>query len=88
VGDGDEVEGWRLLVPAGYDVLWTGTVLLLLALLAAALVLWVRRRRVGRASLVELALVLGVPVIGPAGYLVGEALAHRARRAVPTDPPR
>ena len=86
--DGDEVEGWRLLVPAAYDVLWTGTVLLLLALLAAALAVWVRRRRVGRASLVELVLVLVVPVIGPAGYLVGEAVARRARRAVPADLPR
>lgn len=77
----DEVPGWRLLVPAWYDVLWTGVLVLLLALLASALVVWVRRRRAGRATLVELALVLGVPVVGPAGYLVGEAVAHRARRA-------
>lgn len=88
MGDGDEVPGWRLLVPAGYDVLWTGSVVLLLALLVAALVLWARRRRAGRATLVELALVLAVPVVGPAGYLVGEAVAHRARRRVVAEPRR
>lgn len=84
--DGEAVPGWRLLAPAGYDVLWTAAVLLLLALLVTALVVWARRRRAGRASLVELALVLVVPVVGPLGYLTGEALAHRARRAGPADP--
>lgn len=85
----DEVPGWRLLVPAWYDVLWTGVLVLLLMLLASALVVWARRRRAGRATLVELVLVLGVPVVGPAGYLVGEAFAHRARRgrAIPAAGP-
>jgi uncharacterized membrane protein YhaH (DUF805 family) len=82
----DEVESWRLLTPPGYDVLWTGAVVLLLGLLVAALALWVRRRRAGRASLVELALLLVVPVVGPAGYLIGEAVALRARRDVPAGP--
>lgn len=84
--DGGVVPGWRLLAPAGYDVLWTAAVLLLLALLGSALAVWVRRRRAGRSSVLELALILVVPVVGPLGYLTGEAVAHRARRAAPTAP--
>jgi len=33
----DAVEGWRLTIPAPYDVLWAATVVLLVALTVGAL---------------------------------------------------
>lgn len=35
----DEVEGWRLLVPAGYDILWSSVVLIVIAIVFYRLVL-------------------------------------------------
>jgi hypothetical protein len=75
----EQVEGWRLEVPASYDVLWTGTVVVLVALLLAALVVWVRTRQgSGARALGELLLIVLVPVLGPVVYLLG-AWAERRR---------
>lgn len=77
----EQVEGWRLMAPAGYDVLWTVTTLVLLALLLAALVVWVRTRQgSGTRALGELALIVLVPVLGPAAYLAGAWSGRRAAR--------
>ena len=35
----DEVEGWRLLIPAGYDILWSSVVLIVIAIVFYRLVL-------------------------------------------------
>lgn len=77
----EQVEGWRLMVPATYDVLWTATTVVLVGLLLAALVVWVRTRQgSGSRALGELALIVLVPVLGPVAYLLGAWAGRRATR--------
>ncbi|NHT19263.1 PLDc N-terminal domain-containing protein [Cellulomonas sp. IC4_254] len=82
----DEVAGWRLMIPAGYDVLWTAVVLLLLGLTVAALLVWARRRESASSALAHLVLILVVPVLGPAAYLAGAVLDRRSARGRADDP--
>lgn len=88
MGARDDVEGWSLMVPATYDVLWTATVLLLVALTVGALLVWARRRESASNALVHLALILVVPVLGPAAYLAGAALDRRAANRAAARTPR
>ncbi|MBW0254650.1 PLDc N-terminal domain-containing protein [Cellulomonas sp. PS-H5] len=88
MGARDDVEGWSLMVPAAYDVLWTATVLLLVALTVGALLVWARRRESASNALVHLALILVVPVLGPAAYLAGAALDRRAANRAAARTPR
>lgn len=88
MGARDAVEGWRLMVPAAYDVLWAATVLLLVALTVGALLVWARRRESASNALVHLALILVVPVLGPAAYLAGAALDRRAAGRAAARTPR
>ena len=81
MGPRGEVEGWRLLIPASYDVLWTAVVVVLVAVTAAALLVWSRRRESVSRALVDLALILLVPVLGPAAYLAGALRDRRSGRA-------
>lgn len=83
----DAVEGWRLMIPAPYDVLWAATAVLLVALTVSALLVWARRRESASNALAHLALILLVPVLGPAAYLAGAALDRRtADRAAARTP--
>ncbi|MDT0166322.1 hypothetical protein Q9R32_12235 [Actinotalea sp. AC32] len=72
-----DVEGIELLVPAGYDVLWSAVVLANLVLLGAALVVWSRARVGGGGGLLDVLVIVLVPFLGPAAYLTGRALARR-----------
>lgn len=85
-----QVEGWRLMVPASYDVLWTATTVVVLGMLLAALVVWVRTRHAsGTVALGQLALIVLVPVLGPVAYLLGawsgRRAAHRPAALEPLD---
>ena len=66
MGQHDEVEGWRLLVPASYDLLWGAALVALVGLTVAALLVWSCRRESATNALVTLALIVLVPVLGPA----------------------
>ena len=84
----EPVEGWRLMIPAPYDVLWTATAVLLVALTVTALLVWARRRESASNALVHLALILLVPVLGPASYLAGAVLDRRAAARTAARTPR
>ena len=71
------------LIPAGYDIAWSGLTLLVIALIVAALVSLARAARL-LASVQALAwtlVVLFVPVLGAIAWL------SIGRRAVTTQPP-
>lgn len=77
----------HVLLPAAYDLVWTVVALGHVALLAVALVIWFRARRERGVGVVDLLVILLLPVIGPAAYLLGHLLAdrRRARRATASD---
>ncbi|GIG36459.1 hypothetical protein [Cellulomonas pakistanensis] len=81
----DTVEGWRLLLPAPYDLLWSAALVVLVGLTVAAVLVWSRRREPASSALGTLALIVLVPVLGPATYLAAAALDRRAedRAAAP-----
>ncbi|HLR95527.1 MAG TPA: hypothetical protein VK053_13450 [Jiangellaceae bacterium] len=58
------------LFGVGYDVLWSVAALVGICLLALALVRWSRSQQTGLRSLLELAVIVFLPIIGPAAYLV------------------
>lgn len=70
-----------LLLPAGYDVLWSLVTVGHVVLLAWALVVWSRARVSGGGGLVDVLVIVLLPVIGPAAYLTGRALARRRVQA-------
>ncbi|WP_298458069.1 hypothetical protein [uncultured Cellulomonas sp.] len=77
-------EGVSLLLPAAYDVAWSLAVVVHLGLLFVALVRWNGARATPGApgaGLVDLLVVVLVPVLGPAAYLVGRRAAGSGRRA-------
>ncbi|HEY0189303.1 MAG TPA: hypothetical protein VGC67_17585 [Cellulomonas sp.] len=74
-----DTDGWRLEVPSSFDLAWTVLVAGGALLLLAALVVWGVRGREPGGTLTELLLIVLVPVLGPAGYLLGE-LVRRGRR--------
>lgn len=73
------LEGVELFLPASYDLLWSVFALAYITLLAVALVVWFRARHERGGGVVDLLVVLFVPVIGPAAYLLGYHLADRRR---------
>lgn len=72
-------DGMQLLLPPAYDVLWSVLALGHVALLAAALVIWFRARHERGGGVVDLLVILILPVMGPAAYLLGHHLADRRR---------
>lgn len=76
----------QLFVPAAYDVLWSVVVLGQVALLATALTVWFRDRHHRAVGVIDggpidVLVILLVPVLGPAAYLIGRSWAGRARDA-------
>jgi hypothetical protein len=60
-----------IMVPPLYDVIWSTFALASVVLLLAALVRWGRdRHAVGGLGVLWLLILLFVPVVGPAAYLV------------------
>lgn len=80
----DQSGGFEVFLPAWYDIVWSGLALAYVALLAPALVLWFRARHDRGGGLVDVLIILFVPVIGPAAYLLGQQLATRGRPGVST----
>lgn len=83
---GVEPEGVRVLLPPSYDVLWSVLALAHVALLTWALVLWFRVRHDRGGGVVDLLVVLFVPLIGPAAYLLGLYRAPRRHPGRATSP--
>lgn len=83
---GVEPEGVRVLLPPSYDVLWSVLALACSGLLTWALVLWFRARPDRGGGVLDLLVVLFVPVIGPAAYLLAHYRAHRRHRSRATSP--
>lgn len=57
-------------MPAMYDVVWSVTALGGLVLLAIALVRWFGSATSGLRSVAEVAVIVLLPILGPAAYLV------------------
>ena len=83
---GLDPEGVRLLLPASNDVLWSALALAYGALLTWALVLWFRARPDRGGGVLDLLVVLFVPVIGPAAYLLAHYRLARRRDSRATSP--
>ena len=82
-------DGVDLLVPAAYDVVWSLVVVAHVVLLVAALVQW-SRARAARApqgdGLLDVLVIVLVPVLGPAAYLIGRRRAPDADRRTAARP--
>lgn len=77
-------EGVELFVPAGYDVMWSVAILAPLVLLGIALTVWFRDRHhlergLFGGGVLDVLVILLVPVLGPAAYLIGRSWARRRR---------
>lgn len=83
---GVDPEGVRLLLPASNDVLWSTLALAYGALLTWALLLWFRARPDRGGGVLDLLVVLFVPLIGPAAYLLGLYRAPRRHPGRATSP--
>lgn len=72
------------LIPSGLDITFAIATVLVFALTVAAFISWARRAASlgGKRSLLWLAAIVLLPLVGPAGWY----LAGRATRAVPHQP--
>ena len=65
------VDGADVILPASYDLIWSVTAAAGLALLIWALIRWARTQFTsGTVALLWLALILMLPVLGPAAFLL------------------
>lgn len=65
-------------VGPGYDYVWSVLAVLAVGLLGAGLVRWFRRGEPDLLALLQLLVIVVVPILGPAAYLLGTA-GGRAR---------
>ena len=66
------------LLPTAYDIAWTVMAVAGLVLTGFALVLWSKDHRNGWHGLLDVAVILLVPVLGPLAYVISR---HGARPA-------
>ncbi|WP_407342154.1 hypothetical protein [Pengzhenrongella phosphoraccumulans] len=71
------------LVPNGYDVVWAIVALISVVVLILALTAWSRARRGGGGSVVEVLMIVLIPIIGPAAYLIGHSKLGRRASGTP-----
>ncbi|WNB84669.1 hypothetical protein [Cellulomonas sp. ATA003] len=67
----DHDEGTSVFLPAAYDVAWSLVVLGHAVLLLIALVQWFRARGTPAGGVLDVLVIVLVPLIGPAAYLIG-----------------
>jgi len=67
-----------LLLPTSFDVAWTVLTFGSVLLFAGALVVWSRARRDRGGAIIDLVVIVALPLIGPACYLLGRAWSARS----------